>query len=89
MVEGLNIDAGSVPLKASVKKYEELTRILKNIWRGKFKDFVFKISPTAALNLVARSGSKAEITEHLESLHISLNRSRIGNMMGEASPAGS
>ena len=29
MVQGLNIDAGSVSLKASVKKYKELARVLK------------------------------------------------------------
>ena len=39
MIQGLNINAGSVALKASVKKYEELTRLLKKYLTRKGQRF--------------------------------------------------
>ena len=50
---------------------------------------VSKISLTARRNLLVRSLDKVELIETWGSLQISLNRDRIVNIKGAASPVGS
>ena len=89
MIHGLYIDASAISLKASVEKNAKLTGHLKKYLTRKCQRFCFQYFSHRILNLVERSGLRVDDMEHLESLHISLNSARTGNMMGEANPAGS